>query len=1441
MSGFDRPFGQTSHLSVAPTFGDAYHPEGRVSSGEDVSRNTSQNVFGNTTVAQQTWKASTPYFHGESLANNVSLTPTTFGHSRSFSGMQFQGSHMGVIPEQAQNANAGFGVGFESSSLTQFESQKRTFTASYTPVFMGSNQASRPSIAFGSAIQSQRNDDKKDKYLNSEKKPSSNQGDFMNMEGSKFDKQTSSKEIKTENSIFDSENIEKEEESTKKAQRLKRFLPVRMSSALASQAERTSLKTKDKQISPPVHNESRLSDFVNSGEEMDVGEFDDQDKPQSTHAAIVGTCEEMCPIAEIERRQNMSDIQLFERVDPNNASASSVELAVKRFARTIDDPQPSDFRTRDALSRTMIHLSKLLDRTDVRFGLIHKFLWDRYRSVRQDLYIQGIDDEFGIRIFEEIVRFHVLCEHELCGEDQSVTNMEGFNSHLNLEQMNKALISLSDMYDKAAANGKPAPNEAEFRAYHLLSMMSQHGKYKGDQQSFLSTLQGLRPNVLSSAHVQWVLRLRAAFFSGNFIRFFSLIVEAPYLSACLAHTYFGAIRSKGLKSLSETLSTGAARPGIVEVSWLKSIFLLDSDQDVLQLCRQHGFVESFVDSESGETSVRLIKGAYVDPPPPVQKNASEVIRKKARDKRSIIVQFPTQYNPRSAAAKELEGSTCISFVQDSKDKEEGRGQRKVVDVKPPCVSKPEINTESISQSEKQILKDQLPSTFLSKGEIKDELATEKEQLLKSEATTAKAFKMEEARRRQELLAQKKLLEENAHRLKEQEQARIRQEAMVREKLAEEVKRQKEREEMKRRQEEEMRKKYMEELERREREEKESKRKEEEAERQRLEEICSTVLRLRFSRKWVKEARRRIENRRRKERMNASLKLCRVGIDSHIGEMRSKETLKESYAGKFLSASRGMFEKAIHKIAKKKQHGLDLTSVVLKASLDNRAQLSNLFWKISIIDATGSTHNLFTQWVDQHLTSGKLDLCNYGKNFIQESQKVLLHKKYVKVKICVSLPKPLNDEVDFEKCMEWSTRGSSGIIILVSNPSPNLDLLSGLKIALNKLPELPVLFVSPDDESSHCWMDVWQSIYSGSSTSIATRNDEYKLQSLNQEHKGSFPHLPLFSKQSLVDGLLWLASKSPCQPDLETITLEDLLQNLFFEALKSFECSASSKFEGYFAALDASITSVLHILEVSSQSVEKEWQWPPTELCSGFMKEWHKTEYIEGLVASLLNFQNKAKKDVMIQQFSGNPTRTLMHIYDSISSLSSGRYTMAVLPPAAKLSKDKELCRLRINAVKGKENMLDDREMMFESDSSKIASLYSSAKRKRDSDVDYARSATKHLTHVGNKLESSSWKFRKCLKRLKSEIAREMEEQSSIKLGLDTILGLDQSRDASWRSMENSSSQDLQEVETMSVDKDTEPSFKTVDRIASLKDDIIAEQHAFRNLETHITTDFNALP
>lgn len=96
----------------------------------------------------------------------------------------------------------------------------------------------------------------------------------------------------------------------------------------------------------------------------------------------------------------------------------------------------------------------------------------------------------------------------------------------------------------------PHAAEAEFRAYHLLSLMGQHGKFKGDQQAFLSMLQAsgctrgemfaqhglcalwlavcnqapsppralawlrallqaMRPDVRGSPAIQWVLKLQA--------------------------------------------------------------------------------------------------------------------------------------------------------------------------------------------------------------------------------------------------------------------------------------------------------------------------------------------------------------------------------------------------------------------------------------------------------------------------------------------------------------------------------------------------------------------------------------------------------------------------------------------------------------------------------------------------------------------------------------------------------------------------------------------------------------------------------------------------------------------------------------------------------------------------------------------------------------------
>lgn len=55
------------------------------------------------------------------------------------------------------------------------------------------------------------------------------------------------------------------------------------------------------------------------------------------------------------------------------------------------DQERSNFRTLETLQRTQGHLLSVMDRTNVPLTKIHHFLWDRYRGIRQDLFVQGYE------------------------------------------------------------------------------------------------------------------------------------------------------------------------------------------------------------------------------------------------------------------------------------------------------------------------------------------------------------------------------------------------------------------------------------------------------------------------------------------------------------------------------------------------------------------------------------------------------------------------------------------------------------------------------------------------------------------------------------------------------------------------------------------------------------------------------------------------------------------------------------------------------------------------------------------------------------------------------------------------------------------------------------------------------------------------------------------
>ena len=280
----------------------------------------------------------------------------------------------------------------------------------------------------------------------------------------------------------------------------------------------------------------------------------DDDDP-SLRGAIVGTCASMCPPSEVERRERIEDVSMFERPDLSVAVAHPA-LAVKKFARTVDQ-DPATFRTRAALDTTQAHLRTIMDRTDVPLSLVHRFLWDRYRGVRQDLFVQGMGGAWAASLIEEHVRFMLLAEHELCELTPQAGEAETFDSHLNLEQVNKALITLGEVYDAAAAEGTPLPHEPEFRSYHVLTLAGTHGRYRFNAATLQDALAAMRRDVLASAPVQRALRIARAVAAGDWAAYFRELAAAPYLTACLAHVYARHVRAAAL----ETLAAAVGGPG----------------------------------------------------------------------------------------------------------------------------------------------------------------------------------------------------------------------------------------------------------------------------------------------------------------------------------------------------------------------------------------------------------------------------------------------------------------------------------------------------------------------------------------------------------------------------------------------------------------------------------------------------------------------------------------------------------------------------------------------------------------------------------------------------------------------------------------------------------------------------------------------------------------
>ncbi|KAK9691606.1 hypothetical protein RND81_09G207500 [Saponaria officinalis] len=193
---------------------------------------------------------------------------------------------------------------------------------------------------------------------------------------------------------------------------------------------------------------------------------------------------------------------------------------------------------------------KLLDSSDQPFEIVHDFIFDRTRSIRQDLSMQNINNDKVICMYEKMVKFHIISHHKLrrCEGDSTIISSIHY---LNREQLTKCLASLYNVYDVNRTSDSVFDNEAEFRSLYVLLHLDSQSHSTGESLSlWFSRLPSFIIKSKKMCFARSVLRFYRI---GNFWRFFRTVAaEATSLQFYIIEPYINQVWGNALECINSS-------------------------------------------------------------------------------------------------------------------------------------------------------------------------------------------------------------------------------------------------------------------------------------------------------------------------------------------------------------------------------------------------------------------------------------------------------------------------------------------------------------------------------------------------------------------------------------------------------------------------------------------------------------------------------------------------------------------------------------------------------------------------------------------------------------------------------------------------------------------------------------------------------------------------
>ncbi|KAG6334605.1 hypothetical protein ID866_4481 [Astraeus odoratus] len=192
----------------------------------------------------------------------------------------------------------------------------------------------------------------------------------------------------------------------------------------------------------------------------------------------------------------------------------------KDYLRLTSEPKPEMIRPYPILQQTLVELKKRW-----RSKCSYDWICNQFKSLRQDLTVQRIKNEFTVQVYEIHARMAL--------------------ESADMVEYNQCQSALKGLYEL----GIPGKVE-EFTAYRILMLL--HGRNKSELNLYVGQL---TPRQKAADAVQHALRVQRALSMGNYRALFELYLSAPNMGAYIMDHFIDRERAKALVIMSKAYRT----------------------------------------------------------------------------------------------------------------------------------------------------------------------------------------------------------------------------------------------------------------------------------------------------------------------------------------------------------------------------------------------------------------------------------------------------------------------------------------------------------------------------------------------------------------------------------------------------------------------------------------------------------------------------------------------------------------------------------------------------------------------------------------------------------------------------------------------------------------------------------------------------------------------